>query len=584
MRRRPSRGQTIGGLMLALLLVTNAPLHVCMPLPSDAVLYDMQARTILDGGALYRDVFETNLPGIVWIHAAVRSLAGWSSEALRMIDLAVFGGVVWLLGAILRRTGLSPERRVAVACMLWWCYLSVSEWCHCQRDTWMLLPALAAFIARLRQRDRLCVASVPARVVFGAATVEGLLWASAFWIKPFVAIPALACFGFTAWRARHARRVALDGAGLLCGGIVAGAAGVLWLRSSGAWPFFLDTFLEWNPDYVAGGRARWTLDRIYGIGFRLFPWVLLHVAAVPVAISALLGRGRGYCDMSRSRIRDAIVPNHCHPDASLSSHGDGPQLVAVFYLAWLGQTLVLQQPFDYIQVPPILLAISVLALRIVGSLPRPAVRFAVAGFFAAAAMVSPALKLDRLTTWWDCVTHGGTAEVRDRLAYLRTPDFSELARVAQFLRSQQVRDHELTCFHVHLIHLYPQLGVRPSTRYVGLEALRRLFPRHVNEIDRAVSRSPQRFVVTDLIEAGLSAFEGQETGSRTTRETHAHARSASVPVSPLSQSQTIAASGHINPSRPPGLPPGFPDGLRDEFPWRLPVVFRSGRYVVHAAP
>ena len=544
-----SRRQFIAWLVLGLLLATNVPLHVCMPLASDAVLYDLQARVLLDGGVLYRDVFETNLPGIVWIHAAVRSVVGWSSAALRMVDLAVFAGVVWLFGSMLRRTGLAAGGRVGVACLLSWCYLSVSEWCHCQRDTWMLLPALAALQARIRQSDRMSVGTSRARVLFAWGIVEGLLWAVAFWIKPFVAVPALACFFWTAWCARDARRIAADGAGLLCGGIAAGAAGVLWLYTSSAWPHFLETFLEWNPDYVAGGRARWTADRLYGIGYRLFPWVLLHLAAVPVAIVAIReGLRRFLAGQPQSnRTAQTHAPQ---PHAARGVQHQATTLLAVFYLAWFAQTLLLQQPFDYIQVPPILLAIGVLAT--VGSPMwlRPNPRLALVSFVVIAALASPTLKSDRLAAWWTCLTRGSTPGIRDQLAYLRTPDYTALAPVERFLSSRGIRDQELTCYHVHLIHLYPQLGVRPSTRYVGLEALRRLFPKHVAEIDRTVMASRQRYVVTDLVEAGLS----------------------------------VSASQHVNAAAPNELPPAFPQELRREFPWNLPIVFRSGRYLVHAVP
>lgn len=39
-------------------------------------MYDVAARNILRGGVHYRDVFDTNLPGIVWLMAAIRSAKG----------------------------------------------------------------------------------------------------------------------------------------------------------------------------------------------------------------------------------------------------------------------------------------------------------------------------------------------------------------------------------------------------------------------------------------------------------------------------------------------------------------------------
>ncbi|HUG91593.1 MAG TPA: hypothetical protein VML55_12200 [Planctomycetaceae bacterium] len=533
---RPA-GATAAWFALCVLLLSSAPLHVAMPLASDAVLYDLQAQTVLAGGVLYRDVFETNLPGIVWLHVAVRSLVGWSSEALRLVDLTIFGGLVWLVTRLLRRCEVSPAARATAAFALFACYLSVSEWCHCQRDTWMLLPALAALGVRLRQAERLAGRRSSSRAIFAWSLVEGLLWAAAFWIKPFVAIPALACFVVSAWRAGRLRSTAFDASGLICGGLAAGAAGILWLHGTGAWPFFLDTFLHWNPDYVAGGRSRWTLDRLYGMGYRLFPWILIHAAAVPLATFMLMRAIRG-------ERAPASVPGNRDPHAPRRP----PAILSAFYLGWLAQTLALQQPFDYIQIPPILLGVAVLAVSWRRLWPRPLVRLATAAFVVLAAVSSPALKSDRLSGWGDCLTEGSTPRLRDRLAYLRTPSYTELQPVADFLRTQHVGDGDVTCFHVHLIHLYPQLGIRPSTRYVGLEALRRLFPRQRATIDRTVAASGHRFVVADLVEAGLS----------------------------------VAAARRIDAGGPLALPPDFPVSRRAEFPFDLPVVFRSGRYVVLA--
>src|SRR5262249_45264595 len=104
-RRRSWR---LGWLALALLLVAAVPLPVCMPLFSDVIQHDLSARIVLQGGVHYRDVFDTNPPGIVWIHVALRSLLGWSSEAFRLADLANVSAIIWLLVRWLRLLGRSP--------------------------------------------------------------------------------------------------------------------------------------------------------------------------------------------------------------------------------------------------------------------------------------------------------------------------------------------------------------------------------------------------------------------------------------------------------------------------------------------
>ena len=61
-----------------------------MPETNDAEMFDLQAWLIADGGVMYRDVLEPNLPGVVWIHLLVRVIGGSSSEALRVYDLLSF--------------------------------------------------------------------------------------------------------------------------------------------------------------------------------------------------------------------------------------------------------------------------------------------------------------------------------------------------------------------------------------------------------------------------------------------------------------------------------------------------------------
>src|SRR5205809_7999245 len=80
-------------LTLAVLLAVCLPLFLCMPPETDITFYDLSARNILRGGVHYRDAFDTNLPGMVWLHAVVRATLGWSSESLRAVDFAVVAAI-----------------------------------------------------------------------------------------------------------------------------------------------------------------------------------------------------------------------------------------------------------------------------------------------------------------------------------------------------------------------------------------------------------------------------------------------------------------------------------------------------------
>ena len=126
-----------------------APLFIGMPLNSDTALYDVQTRAVLSGGVAYRDIVEPNLPGALWIHLGIRSAFGWSSEAMRTVDLVVLGITLWLwAGAFERKNHVTPIFLLAATLF----YMTRNEWCHAQRDTWMLMPAGLALNLRYRRR------------------------------------------------------------------------------------------------------------------------------------------------------------------------------------------------------------------------------------------------------------------------------------------------------------------------------------------------------------------------------------------------------------------------------------------------
>src|SRR5262249_34312311 len=117
---------------------------------------------------------------------------------------------------------------------------STSEWCHCQRDPWMLLPALLALRLRLRQREAL-LQPEPGRLGLCLRPLaEGALGGAAFWIKPHVAVPALACWLAGARGVGRWRWLLADGLLVIAGGALVGAAGIAWLVATGAWADFWD--------------------------------------------------------------------------------------------------------------------------------------------------------------------------------------------------------------------------------------------------------------------------------------------------------------------------------------------------------
>jgi hypothetical protein len=95
------------------------------------------------------------------------------------------------------------------------------------------------------------------------------------------------------------------------------------------------------------------------------------------------------------------------------------------------------------------------------------------------------------------------------------------------------------------------MDLSPSTRFVLLEPALLMFRDHAEQIRNELKISPQRYLVSDLRQLNLTAEEA-----------------------------AVEIAGH-----PLALPP-FPnrpmnkEALAD-FPVDLPIVFRSGRYLVH---
>src|SRR4051794_23526621 len=107
--------EALGWLALVALFTVALPLFVRMPVTSDVAFYDTCARVVLSGGALERDLVFLPPPGMVWSRILVRSLFGWTSEAVRLADLVIVSAIIWLLACWLRAAGLSRAARVWVA-------------------------------------------------------------------------------------------------------------------------------------------------------------------------------------------------------------------------------------------------------------------------------------------------------------------------------------------------------------------------------------------------------------------------------------------------------------------------------------
>jgi hypothetical protein len=431
-----------------------------MPPWVDNIFFDLCARDLLRGGTLYRDVFLHGPPGMVLVQTAVRALLGWRSEIMNLADFAVMATVMLLLTRTVQAGTWSMPVRAGTALILLLFYFSTTEWCHAQPDLWMMLPAVGALSLRqVRLEGELAPkGAIPAMSFAGAA--EGALWACAFLIKPFVVFPAVACWSVSVALARGSRRaLAADAASAIAGfGLIIGFA-MIWLWRSGNWPYFAEAALSgWNREYYQSSVGwSWRLSHLLEW---FWPWSLVHLAAVPLALLAI----------SHGRVHHAV------------GRANALALLGAFYLGWLVQALCLQRQFPYQLAPTVLLGLSVLLSALSGQLPgsddladrssapwpatlRWFAELGVAGFIVWAALMHPLW--DRLEFWGRCWTDAGSPALWNDLALEAdeaAPDWVALERTASFLSSKGLRDREVTCYSVSTVALYKQLDLRPSTR------------------------------------------------------------------------------------------------------------------------
>lgn len=589
--RMPWRSVRLPQLLTFVALVAGGPLFLRSPPWCDVTLYQLAARNLLHGGVHYRDLFDTNLPGYVWIVTGVYWLFGPSALALRVLDLAIVAGIVALGDRFAKWGGATAAARwwaVAAAALF---YPFTVESAHAQRDIWMLLPALAAVALRVRRAR----GAVPARP-FRASCIEGALWGAAVWIKPHVAPVALAVWVLTAARVsgtadRFRKAVRADALGNVCGGALVGAAGVLWLVRSGAWGPFLDVMLVWNPLYMKlagtelGGR----------FAFQLYwfpPWSLGQLLAVPLAVASVWDaapfarRCEGAVGPVGRRVSERLWDRTAGPGARCARGALG-----ALYLAWAAQALFVQREFHYVHVPETLLMFALFAAHGWGLVAAGALHLLACGALWLAADACPPLSaaLERvpeaprerwlprhpladpqhLRAWPDCWRLAAPDADRfalwDRLrrhgAHEAVIGWEELNEVAQFLRAKNVGDGEVIGWFDSPHAVYLLLDAEPGFRFMHVYTALAISERSDRpDVREAVfaelgAARRARFVISDL-EWLATTSDGSAT----------RAELLGPPVAPADLLPAARPYPHL-------------------FPFNQPTAFRSrggaGRYVVH---
>ena len=511
---------------LLVILIVNVPPFLRTPLDCDPILFDLYARDMLRGKVLYRDMVENNTPTMILLHMLVRSTLGHSPEALRIVDLAVVG-----LGLGFLARWFRPGRRdlhVFAFCLLTALYLTTTEWCHVQRDVWLLLPVIGALYLRRKQMLRLTAN----RGAFLGAVFEGIIWGLAVWMKPYALVMAAAVWalGMIWSRTRGASRKAIlgDFAGLMLGGIVIGGAGLAVMHALGILVPYYDHITNWGMEYQNEDADAYVLRWFWRLSYlvRNAPWSLVYIFLIPVA--AVL----------------AVRSIRSRPPAGTDDRPDRV-LLSTLLVSWGFQAWFLQHAFDYPHIAGEMFAL-VLAIDLAAGRPTPRLRARSLAMLAAITVVGHGIRfVERVTIWGECLRADVPPELYDRLSTYERMGWAELEGINQFLRSQNVRQGEFNVIGDSALPLWEMLDQTPPTRYYIVHNNLVSFQSHKEEMLKALSEVPnQRYLVCNLIEFHLDPEKEYDSSN---------------PAS------WAPSKGWYGPRK-----------------WAEKIVFRSGRYAVVA--
>ncbi len=249
--------------------------------------------------APYKDLFETNLPGVYLFHLAMGKTVGYGDFAFRIIDIGWLLALLYVVWRLMRRFGGLVGWAAAILFGL--SYLQQGPDLGLQRDYIGLLPIIGAVAIMTSERWE---------KRRGTLLIVGLLFGLAACIKPhlLIGLPLLLLYGLVSDQAgRPFSWLRAFGWGIKAAVISAVGVAIplilslLWVWQQGAWPYFVDLFQNYLPLYLQLGKDHSIITGTARIGYLakwwrtlggLTPWLISSVLGVFIATAAAQLSGR----------------------------------------------------------------------------------------------------------------------------------------------------------------------------------------------------------------------------------------------------------------------------------------------------
>lgn len=266
-----TRRQTL--LLAAVLLIMLAAAFPMLtyPLGRDQGMYANIGHTILAGGVPYVDMWDVKPPPIYYLYAAAIALFGWTTEALRALDL-IFMPLAALALYALGRTLSGARAGLFAVALLMAFYFTETFASLTQSDSLVLLPLTLAALSA----DRAARAQRATPRALLLAGLTGLLCGLIVWFKQYYLFFVLALIAHH-MLTRRALPVK-EAAAFVGGGLLSGGGLLMAFGLAGMLPEML-VIAQGTASYTAQGYATFFADMGHYLRFRWWHWGPLLILA-----------------------------------------------------------------------------------------------------------------------------------------------------------------------------------------------------------------------------------------------------------------------------------------------------------------